>query len=177
MVNTEYWCLRVGDLNENENFYKTFHIPIKNENIDDIRWAINEKSLNKKTFKLINNNIKTGNKIYIVLFPTAPHNTAYAICLLKCITERNLGPLLEIDETNEERGWDNETIHGNSDFTYDLKFSKIYLLNTKSFDGLKVKGQHTFFKLKVGKKNEELLNKITEEIKYIKRYVNPIILN
>ena len=177
MVNTEYWCLRVGDLNENSHFHNTFHIPIQNKNLDDIRWAINKKNLNQKTFKLINNNIKSGNKIYIVLFPNAPHNTAYAICELKYIIERNLGPLLAIDETNQERGWVNKTKHGYSDFTYDFKFSKIYLLNLKSFDGLKVKGQRTFFKLKVGLKNEELLNKITEEIKYIKRYVNPIILN
>ena len=65
---------------------------------------------------------------------------------------------------------------GNNDYNWDFKFSEIYLLNENSFDGIPVKGQATFFQLKEGGKNEELLKKIETEMKYIKRYIKPIIL-
>ena len=79
------------------------------------------------------------------------------------------------DETNDERGWINGTSSGYDDFKYDFKFSKIYLLNKNSFNKIKLKGQKTFFELKLGFKNEDLFKQIDTEIEFIKRYIQPII--
>ena len=65
---------------------------------------------------------------------------------------------------------------GNNDYNWDFKFSEIYLLNESSFDRKKVRGQTTFFQLKKGATNEDLLQTIEIEMKYIKRYIKHIIL-
>ena len=169
-----YGC-KPGESNENSHFHKTFHKPIEDKQYEKIRWALNEKSISKKRVDSINTDIKNGIKVLVSFFPNAPNNNPYYICELSEIKERNLGPLIAIDETNSERGWTNGTSSGHDDFKYDLKFSKIYPLNKYSFDGIKLKGQRTFFQLKLGNKNEDLLKKIQEEIKYIERYITPII--
>ena len=172
-----FYACRVGDFSENSHFYKTFHKPIVEEDYNNIRWAINEVSIHKKTVDYINKYINDGNKIYVIVFPNKPNDYSYAICELNMIKERNLGPLISIDETNVERGWTNNTSSGYDDFKYDFKFNKIYLLNKRSFDNIKLKGQKTFFELKTGFKNEELFDKVKTEIKFIKIYVKPIKLN
>jgi len=169
------YCCRVGNLIDNSHFDRTFHKPIIQNKYENIRWALNKASLHKNTIKKINKEINDGNKNYVVLFPNKPNDYPYAICELILIKERILGPLIAFDETNEDRGWVNGTSSGNDDFSYDLIFSKIYLLNEKSFGRIKLKGQKTFFELKIGFKNEELYKKILEEIKFIKIYVEPII--
>ena len=112
-----------------------------------------------KNVDSINRDIKNGTEVYIILFPNKPTDFPYDICELNFIKERILGPLITIDETNEERGWINGTSYGYDDFKYDLKFSKIYLLNKKSFNKIKLKGQKTFFELKLGLKMKIYLNK------------------
>jgi len=171
----KYYACRVGDLKDGSNFDKTFKKPILEKKYENIRWALNETAIYKKTRESINKEISNGNEIYVVLFPNKPNNYPYAICVLNRIKERNLGPLIALDETNSERGWINETSSGHKDFKYDLKFSKIYLLKSQSFGEIKLKGQKTFFELKMRIKNEELFKKIQEEIDYIKLYVEPII--
>lgn len=169
----KYYSCRVGEFTKNSHFDKTFHGPIIKEDYQNIRWAVNEVSISKKTIDSINMDIKNGTEVYIILFPNK--HFPYAICELKCIKERILGPLISIDETNDERGWINGTSSGHDDFKYDFEFSKIYLLKEDSFDYIKLKGQKTFFELKLGFKNEDLFKQIHKEIKYIKRYIQPII--
>ena len=171
----KYYACRVGEFSEDSHFDKTFNKPIIKKDYQNIRWAVNEVSISKKTVDSINKDIKNGNEIYIILFPNKPNDIPYAICELNFIKERILGPLIPIDETNDERGWINGTSSGHNDFTYDFKFSKIYLLNENSFNKIKLKGQKTFFELKLGFKNEDLFKQIETEIEYIKRYSQPII--
>ena len=172
---SKYYCCRVGAFTEDSHFYKTFHQPIVEKKYNNIRWAVNKVSLHKKTLESINRDINNEIKIYIILFPNKPKDYPYAICELDSINERNLGPLIEYDETNDDRGWTNETSYGYNDFTYDFKFRKIYKLNMNSFNQIKLKGQKTFFELKLGNKNELLLKQIEKEIKFIEIYVDPII--
>ena len=172
---TKYYCCRVGQFSKNSHFYTTFDKPIVEKKYENIRWALNEVSIHKKTVESINKEIKNGNKIYVVLFPNKPNDYPYAICELNLIKERNLGPLIAFDETNDERGWTNGTSSGHEDFKYDFKFSNIYKLNTNSFNKIKLKGQKTFFELKLGNKNEDLLKQIEKEIEFIKIYITPII--
>ena len=172
---SKIYACRVGKLEDGSNFDKTFNKPIVENKYDKIRWALNEVSLHKNRVNEINCLIGKGTNIYVVLFPSKPNDYPYAICELNYIKERVLGPLLALDETNDERGWNNVTACGHNDFKYDLKFSKIYLLNKNSFNGIKLKGQTTFSELKDGCKNEELFISITNELKYIKMYVIPII--
>tara|TARA_Y100001970_G_C14192643_1_gene836264 strand:- start:767 stop:1297 length:531 start_codon:yes stop_codon:yes gene_type:complete len=171
----KYYACRIGEFTKNSHFHKTFHTPIVKKEYQNIRWAINEGSISKKIVASINRDIKNGIKIYVVLFPNKPNNYPYAICELNLIKERILGPLIAIDETNSERGWINGTSSGNDDFKYDFKFSKIYLLNKKSFNKIKLKGQKTFFQLRNGIKNEDLFKQIEIEMKFIKIYIQPII--
>jgi hypothetical protein len=171
----KYYACRVGVFEDDSHFDKTFHKPILEKKYEHIKWALNEVSIHTNTLKSINKDIQNGNKILVLLYPNKPNDYPYAICELNSITERNLGPLIALDETNIERGWINGTSSGYDDFKYDFKFSKIYLLKNNSFGGIKLKGQKTFFELKMGFKNEELLKKIQEEIDFIKLYVNPII--
>ena len=173
---SKYFVCRVGHLCKDSHFYKTVHIPIVQQEYSKIRWALNEISFQENTRKFIEKEITEGNNIYVVLFPNIPNNYPYAICKLNSIKKRELGPLVSLDETNTERGWDKKTSSEHSDFTYDLNFKEIYLLNENSFNGIKLKGQRTFFELKPGKKNEDLLIQIKEEMKYIKLYVKPIYL-
>ena len=124
----KYYACRVGKFTINSHFDKTFHRPIVNKDYQNIRWAVNEVSISKKTVDSINRDIKNGTEVYVVLFPNKPNDNPYAICKLNLIKERILGPLIAIDETNIERGW----IHGTSsgrrdDFKYDFIFSKIHL--------------------------------------------------
>ena len=172
---TKYFCCRVGVFTENSHFDKTFHKPIVEKKYENLRWALNEVSIHKKTVDTINREIKNGIKNYVILFPNKPNDYPYAICELKSIVERNLGPLISLDETNSERGWTNGISSGHDDFKYDFKFNKIYILNENSFNKLKVKGQKTFFELKLGNKNEDLLKQIETEIEFIKIYIQPII--
>jgi len=174
----EFYICRVGKHDEFSHFDKTFNKPIIRKEYRNIRWALNEKSIHKNKVKYINDFIKYDNTCWTILIPSAPNNYSYAICKLKEIKDRkqNLGPLINLDETNDERGWTESTWSGNNDYNWDFKFSEIYLLNENSFDGITVKGQATFFQLKEGGKNEELLKKIETEMKYIKRYIKPIIL-
>ena len=180
----KYYCCRVGELEsvrvdgsrQESHFYKSFHKPIIEHRYTDIRWAVNEASIHKNKIKSINIDINNGINIFVILIPSSPNNFPYAICELKQIKERILGPLLELDETNSERGWINGTSSGHDDFKYDFIFKKIYLLNRDSFDGIKIKGQNVFFELKQGQSNEEYLNRVNQEIRYILRYIQPIIL-
>jgi len=171
----KYYACRVGEFTKNSHFDKTFHTPIIKKDYQNIRWAVNEVSISKKTVDSINRDIKNGTEVHIVLFPNKPNDVPYAICELNFIKERILGPLISIDETNDERGWINGTSSGYDDFKYDFKFSKIYLLNKNSFNKIKLKGQRTFFELKLGFKNEDLFKQIDTEIEFIKRYIQPII--
>ena len=170
----KYYACRVGELTENSHFNKTFHMPIIKEEYNNIRWAINEASISKKMIDSINKDIKNRIDVYTVLFPNKPFDYAYAICKLKMIKERILGPLIALDETNKEREWINSTRYGNGDFKYDFIYSEIYLLNKKSFNSIKLKGQSTFFRLRDGIKNEDLYKQIKKEIGYIKIYIKPI---
>jgi hypothetical protein len=171
----KYYACRVGVLEEGSHFDKTFHKPICEKKNENIRWALNEVSISNKQIIAINEYISNGNTCFVLLFPNKPNDYPYAICELVVIKERNLGPLIAIDETNIERGWINGTSSGYDDFKYDFKFSKIYLLKRNSLGKIKLKGQKTFFELKIGFKNEELFKKIQEEIDFIKLYVEPII--
>lgn len=171
----KYYACRVGEFTENSHFNKTFHIPIIKEEYKNIRWGINEASISKKKVDSINRDIKNGIKVYTILFPNKPYDYAYAICELNMIKERVLGPLIAIDETNSEREWINATRYGNDDFKYDFIYSKIYLLNEKSFNKIKLKGQNTFTHLRNGIKNEDLFKQIEKEIEFIKIYNQPII--
>lgn len=109
----------------------------------------------------INRDIDNGTEVYVVLFTNKPNNYPYAICELNLIKERILGPVIAFDETN------NGTSSGNDDF----KFSKIYLLKKNEFNKIKLKGQRTFFELKLGFRNEDLFKQIDTEIEFIKRYI------
>lgn len=168
----KYYACRVGELIENSHFYKTFHIPIVKKEYKDIRWAINEVSISKKTVDSINNEIKNGIEVYVVLFPNKPEDHPYAMCQLNLIKER----ISKFEETNSQRGWINKTSSGHDDFKYDFLFSKIYILNKKSFREIKLKGQCTFTHLRNGIKNEDLFEQIEKEIEFIKIYVEPIVL-
>ena len=170
----KYYACRVGEFTINSHFDKTFNTPIVKKDYQNIRWAVNEVSISTKTVESINRDIKNGTEVHVVLFPNKPNDYPYAICKLNLIKERNLGPLIEIEETNSEIGWTNGTSSGYDDFKYDFKFSKIYLLNKNSFNKIKLKGQKTFFELKLGFKNEDLFKQIETEIEFIKRYIQPI---
>lgn len=172
----EFYICRVG--NSLGHFDLTFKQPILNKEYGKIRWALNEQTISKKKVKYINEFISYDNTSWIILIPSAPNNFPFAICKLKEIKDRKLlmGPLINLDETNDERGWTEATLCGNNDYNWDFKFSEIYLLNESSFDRKKVRGQNTFFQLKKGATNESLLQTIENELKYIKRYIKPIIL-
>lgn len=177
-TNRQFWSLRVGKLDEGENFYNTFVKPLNDNNLDRIRWGANKKTISEKQIKDIKKDLQNGIHIYIILIPLTPNNYPYAICELKDITERNLGPLIVIDETNEEIGWNRETRYNNNDFKIDFKFSKIYKhFNKEIFENIILGGQNTFFKLREGLKNEHYYYKMCEEFKYIEKYVQPIILD
>jgi len=171
----KYYTCRVGSLNKKSNFYKTFHLPIVQKKYKNIRWGLTDKAISEKRITSINEYIRKGNLIYVILFPNKPNNHPYAICKLKEIYERVTGPLISIDETDEERGWTNKTQNKDNYFKYDLIFTKIYLLKKKSFGEIKLKGQCTFQQLQQKLKNKELLQQIEKELYYIKLYVKPII--
>jgi hypothetical protein len=176
--NNQYLVSRTGKLDEGENFYNTIVKPLNENNLDKVRWGVNIKSIGKKLIKDIKKDLQNGKPIYLLLIPSAPYNCPYAICELKDITERNLGPLIVIDDTNEEIGWNKKTIYNNSGFEIEFKFSKIYKhFNKKIFENIKLKGQKSFFKLRKGIKNEHYYYKILEEFKIIEQYVQPIILD
>ena len=174
-IMVKYYACHVGELTKNSHFYTTFHTPIVKKDYQNIRWAVNEVSISKKTVDSINRDIKNRTKVYVVLYPNVPNDYPYAICELNLIKERNLGPLIAIDETNIERGWINGTSSGHNDFKYDFKFSKIYRLNKNSFNKIKLTSQRTFFELKLGFAHEDLFKQIDKEIEFIKRYIQPII--
>lgn len=162
------------------NFGRSVVSPIENEEYPKIRWGIDKSGLtNVKQYNIL---IKEGIDIFVLLIPSKPHNYPYAICKLKQIKERNLGPLISVDETNQEIEWLDETSSGNNTFEYMFIFSEIYLLKEDTFEGEKVKGQHKFFELRE-RKNEELTGnfklhrKVIAELPYIIRYVEPIRLN
>lgn len=170
---------RTGEFNG--NFGRSVVSPIENEEFSSIRWGIDKSGLtNVKQYNIL---IEQGIDTYVLLVPSAPHNSPYAICKLKEIKERNLGPLIPVDETNEEIEWFDETSSGNNTFEYMFIFSEIYLLKKDTFEGEKVNGQHKFFELKEIKKNGELTGnfklyrKVIAELPYIIRYVEPIRLN
>lgn len=171
-----YVC-RVGDSKTDSHFDKTFKSPIINEKYNKIRWAFNKCSISKKMVKFINKSISEGNNHWVIFFQNKPHDYPYAISSFKSIKERNLGPLINIDETNDERGWDKITSCGNNDFTYDIILDQIYLLNRESFNRCKLKGQTTFFEIKSEKLCEDhvkLYNEVIKELPYIIRYIEPI---
>jgi len=167
-------CL-MGEKNSGSHFDKTIHNPIINEQYHKIIWGLNKATLKQPRVDKINNSIRNGEEIWFILYPSKSGRVPYAICSVKNIKKRNLGPLISLDETNEERGWTNGTSSGQEDFTYDIVFNELYLLNESSFDGLKFKGQNPLSELKKNGANAELLTKIQSELQYIKRYIKPII--
>lgn len=173
-MSDDYYICRVGDSKENSHFDKTIRKPIINKQYNKIVWGLNKCSISKKRVDMINKNVCNS---WMILYPNKPEDYPYAICKIKSIKERCLGPLIPIDETNEERGWTNGTSSGKDDFTYDIIFDKLYLLNKESFNGYKPKGQTTFLKLSndLSEHHVKLYEIVKEEIKYIKRYVSPII--
>ena len=44
----KYYACRVGKFTKNSHFDKTFHTPIIKKDYQNINWAVNEVSLNKK---------------------------------------------------------------------------------------------------------------------------------
>ena len=176
--NNQYLVNRVGKLDESGNFYNTFVKPLNENNLDKVRWGVNKKSIGKKQIIDIKKDLQNEIPTYLMVIPSAPDNCPYAICKLKDITERNLGPLIAIDDTNEEIGWNKETKYNNSGFEIEFKFSKIYKhFNKKIFENIKLEGQNSFFKLREGIKNEHYYYKILKEFKIIEQYVQPIILD
>ena len=173
MIN-RYFVVGCGSVGPNTNFDNSILKPIKEKRYKDLIWGLNEKTLKDKKVNEFNS---SDDNIWVILFPNAPMNYAYAIGLLKkknCIRKRELGPLVALDKTNEEVGWNKSTNYGYSDFTYLLNFEKLYLLKEESFESYKIKGQSRFFEVKKGIKNEGLLDLVEKELPFIKRYVKPI---
>lgn len=170
-------CL-VGDNGPDSHFERTIKNPIEEHEYNRIIWGINESTLKHKRAEALNKLINTGNNVWVILYPSKSNRVPYAICSLKEIKKRVLGPLISIDETNEERGWTNGTSSGKDDFTFDIMFKELYLLNEKAFDGCKFSGQNALSQLKKTSKSEqnvELLTKIEEDLPYIKKYATRIV--
>ena len=81
----KFYACRVGEFTTNSHFDKTFHMPIIKKDYQNIRWAVNEVSIYKKTVNSINTDIKNGIEIYVILFPNKPNDYPYAICELNKI--------------------------------------------------------------------------------------------
>ena len=170
-------CL-VGDSGPDSHFERTIKGPIEEKEYTRVIWGLNESTLKPARAKAINELIKTGNNVWFILYPSKSNRVPYAICRIKEIKKRVIGPLISIDQTNEERGWINGTSSGKDDFTFDILFKELYLLNEKSFDGCKFSGQFPLSELKktsTSTKNLELLTKIEQELPYIKRYAPHIV--
>ena len=175
--NFKHFVLRCGNMfisktnkKEESNYKKTVLNRI-NENKSPI-WGFNEVKSNKKNENNLQTYIQTGENVIIWILPNKSEKANIEkeviskpcdCIIVKRVRKRDLGPLISLDDTNEELGWTD----GNSIFEYLIEHKKWFHIKDMniSFDGCGLENWSQVTLLEVQK--EEYKNKYNDIFKKI----------
>ena len=144
------WLLRVGN---GVHFCNSSHKKV---------WAVNSKnSCNNKSFI---KNVKPGDKLWFVTSNSS--GKIIAVSTFEYIKPRELGPLISLTETNEDRGWTEK----DGDWDTDIYYYNLYLISSANLlSCIKSPANIRLY-------NDKCKVKLPEEYIAITKYLKPVSL-
>ena len=122
-------------------------------------WAVSSKvPCNKHFIK----NVKPGDKLWFVTSNSS--GKIIAVSTFAYIKPREIGPLISLTETNEDRGWTEK----DGDWDTDIFYENLYLISQANLlSNIKSPGN-------VRKYNEKCKVNLPDEYPFIEKYLKPV---